>query len=436
MKPTSHDVVITGLGPVTSIGVGCADLWTGLSAGRRNVEQRTLTVDLGKCIELPIAGMSHDDSHFDRHNAYLAEQNCEGSRDLAYSLSAIELALADARFEFDRADNKIGMIQAYEAPGVERTATKLFQLFSTPPTGGPPPVYDLLAPAFYNMQAFLYVHVVAKAFGLRGFCTSVHNACSSGAFAMETAAQQIRSGQSDVMIVVGGECFETAVRLEWFRRLNLYAQNADSMRPFNADTTGFYVGEGAAAMVLESAESAAKRGATPYARYLGGAFAHQAWKQTIPDVRAARLKDVILDDCKKTGVNSSAIDLIVPHGAATQLSDGYEAACLNAALSLSDPNPERQRADGPSAAFFKPAVGHMLAASAIIDTLCALLVLKHQSIPAACRPAPDHSLHAASLSSTTASRSSTTVSSTKFKTLLKTSTGFTGHDAALLFEAW
>jgi 3-oxoacyl-[acyl-carrier-protein] synthase II len=275
------------------------------------------------------------------------------------------------------------------------------------------------------MQAFLYVHVVAKAFGLRGFCTSVHNACSSGAFALETAAQQIRSGQSDVMIVVGGECFETAVRLEWFRRLNLYAQNSASMRPFSPDTTGFYVGEGAAAMVLESADNAARRGATPYARYLGGAFAHQAWKQTIPDVRAAKLKDVIRNACTHTGVELSAIDLIVPHGAATQLSDGYESACLSAAFA--NPNPERKRVGGRSAAFFKPAVGHMLAASALIDTLCALLVLTHQSIPAACQPASNHSLQSAS--------PATAASQGKMKTLLKTSTGFTGHDAALLFAS-
>lgn len=415
MKSNPRDVVITGLGPITCLGAGCADLWTALCAWRRDVQPRPLLVDLGKFVELPIAGMAHDQTYLERHNAYLSEQGCEGFRDLAYSLSAIELALSDAGLEFDRADNKIGMIQAYEAPGVERTAARLFQLFSTPPTGGPPPVYDLLAPAFYNMQAFLYVHVVAKAMGLRGFCTSVHNACSSGAFAIETAAQQIRSGHSDVMVVVGGESFETAVRLEWFRRLNLYAQSPESMRPFSADTTGFYVGEGAAAMVLESADHAARRGATPYARYLGGSFAHQAWKQTIPDVRAARLKEVIVEACLHTGVEMSAIDLVVPHGAATQLSDGYEANCLKQAF-----NGQIQA----SAAFFKPAVGHMLAASALIDTLCALLVLKHQTIPASCRPQAPHSLPA----------TASTHPASAMRTLLKTSTGFTGHDAAMLFS--
>lgn len=400
------EVVITGLGPVTSIGVGREDLWSALVNGKKNVAPRSLTVDLGKQVELPVASMDpgrHDE--FERHNAYLADQGCESMRDLAYSLSAIELALRDARFEFNRQDNQIGMIQAYEAPGVERTASRLFQLFSTPPLHGPPPVYDLLAPAFYNMQAFLYVHVVAKAFGLRGFCTSVHNACSSGAFAMELAAQRIRDGQADAMIVVGGECFETAVRLEWFRRLSLYAPQADRMQPFGSDTAGFYVGEGAAAILLETAESAARRGVKPYARYLGGTFAHQAWKQTIPDVRAARLSGVIESLMKRTGMTPREIDCVAPHGAGTQLSDGYEMSCLNAVFGTPVEKP---------IAVFKAAVGHQLAASAIIDTLCTLLALDNQSIPVNCNP--------------------TNCQGSKLKTVLKTSTGFTGHDAALLFE--
>lgn len=411
------DVVITGLGPVTSLGVGVEGLWAGLHQPGGNVRLRPLTVDLGKNVDLPLADMlGIDQAPFERHHEFLAEQNCAGFRDLAYSLSAIELALADARLQFDRSDNRIGMIQAYEAPGVERTAARLFELFSTPPTAGPPPVYDLLAPAFYNMQAFVYVHVVAKAFGLRGLCTSVHNACSSGAFAVEVAAQHIRSGQADAMIIVGGEAFETAVRLEWFRRLNLYAEDPRAMRPFSRQSIGFFVGEGASAMVLESVEAAARRGARPYARYAGGAFAHQAWKQTIPDVRAGRLAGVIAAACRHTGIAPGEIDLIVPHGAGTQLSDGYEAGCIQQAFA---------GCAVPPGAVVKHAVGHMLAGSAIIDTVVALLMLRNQALPAGCGLPEDDLLH---------DRRANGTKRESLGTLLKTSTGFTGHDAALIFQ--
>jgi len=421
MPVSSREVLVTGLGPVTSIGIGADALWNSLAAGRAAVGTRELVVDLGKTVELPLAGMPPSESipGIDRHFAFLAEQGCEGYRDLAYALLAVDLAIADAGFDFDRSRNNVGMVQAFEAPGVERTSTRLFQLFSHgPPQDGPPPVYDLLAPSFYNMQAFLYVHVVAKAFGIRGFCTSVHNACTSGAFAVEVAAQHIRSGQADVMLVVGAEAFDTAVRLEWFRRLDLYAKTADSMRPFSADSTGFYVGEGAAAMVLESADHARRRGATPYAAYLGGAFAHQAWKQTIPDVRAAKLRDVIVEAMEHTKVDATSIDLVVPHGASTQLSDGYEAACLRDAFAGSPTD--------SIAAVFKPSVGHMLAASGITETLCALLAIKHQSVPRTVNSKGAASSLPIPLANARIDR--------RVKTILKLSTGFTGHDAAMIFR--
>ncbi|MCH7885256.1 MAG: hypothetical protein IIC01_08405 [Planctomycetes bacterium] len=419
------EVVVTGLGPVTAVGVGCDALWTSLATGRSNVTVRNLQVDAACFQELPIASMPSCDEvpGLDKHARSLKEQGWEGYRDLGYALLAMELALTDARLTYDRTDNKIGVIQAFEAPGVECTVSSLFTLLASPaaPTG-PPPVYEMLAPRFYNMQPFSYVHVTGKAFGLHGFSTSVHNACSSGAYAVELAAQHIRSGQADIMVVVGGEAFDTAVRLEWFRRLELYAQEG-CMRPFDAEPQGFFVGEGAAAIVLESAEHAASRGAEPYARYLGGAFAHQGWKQTIPDVRSARLAGVICDALAIADCTAADVDFIVPHGAATSLSDGYEAYCIEQGIGA---QLRTDASDGVVATAFKPYVGHMLAASGIIDTLCALLAMRHRSIPATLHTRPDRVRFPAPLVTTRLDRT--------VKTLLKLFTGFTGHDAALVFR--
>jgi len=421
MNVKPREVVVTGVGPVTGIGVGCDAFWASLIAGRSNARTRCLPVDVGRTAELPVVSMPPVNAvpGLDKHMAVLAEQGCEGYRDLGYALLAIESALADAGLTYDRDQNTIGVIQAFEAPGVEPTVSRLFGLLTgPPPTNGPPAVYELLSPFFYNMQAFVYVHVVGKAFGLHGFSTSVHNACTSGAYAIEIAAERIRSGQADVMIVVGGEAFDTGVRLEWFRRLDLYARDAEGMRPFDSTSSGFYVGEGAGAMVLESATHAAKRGAKPYAAYAGGAFAQQGWKQTIPDVRAGRLRGVIDDVLATTGAAADEIDLVVPHGASTALSDGYEAACLKEALG--------SRADRAAATVFKPYVGHMLAASGVIETIAALLAVKHQSIPATLNSSRQSAFFPLPL---VTSRSDRPV-----RTVLKLSTGFTGHDAALLFR--
>lgn len=435
MSKQGHEVVITGVGPVSAVGVGAGAFWDSLSTGRTQVTTRDLLFDVGRPANLPIAGMPpHENvpglaSHLD----FLSRQESPGHRDLAYSLLAMDLALKDAGLEFDRDRNSVGMVQAFEAPGVEATVTRLFQMMGmmappgdpsaqrppegAPPMSGPPGVYDMLAPSFYTMQPFVYVHLAGKAFGLHGFCTGVHNACSSGAFAIETAAQHIRNGRAEAMIVVGGEGFDTAVRLEWFRRLELYAREP-VMRPFDPAGSGFFVGEGAAAIVLESAESAARRSAPVYAKYLGGAWAHQGWKQTIPDVRSARLATVVREALQATATEVEALDLVVPHGAGTSLSDGYEADCLKQAF--------EGRARRAVATVFKPYVGHMLAASGIIETAAGLLSLKNQVVPAT----PFASGGATILPIPIASRRE----DRPVRTLLKTFTGFTGHDAALLFE--
>jgi 3-oxoacyl-(acyl-carrier-protein) synthase len=415
-------VVVTGLGPVTGIGIGCDGLWSALAAERSNVQSRALLVDLGRVVELPIVSMPPVEAvdALAGYATFFEEQGCAGHRDLAYTLLAIELALADARLPRSEARATAGLVQAFEAPGVERTVSRLFEMMSSPlPPNGPPPVYDMLAPAFYNMQPFFYVQVLGKALDLHGFSTSVHNACSSGAFAIETAAQRIRAGHADVMVVAGGEAFDTAVRLEWFRRLELYATNPQDMRPFDPRSQGFYVGEGAAALVLESESHARRRGATIYAEYAASSFAHQAWKQTVPDVRSARLAAVISESLKSAVAES--IDLIVPHGAATQLSDAYEADCLGKAFANAD-----CEADSGVTTAFKPYVGHMLAASVLIDTICALLAMKHSLVP----PTPNSNNGLAKLPAPLALKpQARTVAA-----ILKLATGFTGHDAALVFR--
>jgi len=436
MPNQAGNVVVTGLGPVTSIGVGSQPFWEALTQGRCNVRRRTLPLDLGQAAELPVASMPPADEvpGLAAHLAYLSSQDCPSHRDLAYTLLASELALSDAGLPRERLGDRAGLIQVFEAPGVEHTVGKLLHLLgammpadagATPSNDvgaeacppGPPAMYDLMAPAFYSMQPFLYVHLHAKALGLHGFCTSVHNACSSGAFALEAAVQRIRSGQADVMIVAGGEAFETAVRLEWFRRLQMYAAD-ERMRPFDSEPTGFYVGEGAAALVLESAEHAARRGAEIYATYLGGAFAHQGWKQTIPDMRSTWLGRLIGEVLKQTGVSAADLDLIVPHGAATQIGDGYEAACLNQSLGTG--------ARRAVATAFKPAMGHMLAASGLIESIGTLLAMKHQYVPATLHTRPGAARLPVPLVTQGVQR--------PIRTALKLATGFTGHDAALLWR--
>jgi 3-oxoacyl-[acyl-carrier-protein] synthase II len=181
------------------------------------------------------------------------------------------------------------------------------------------------------------------------------------------------------------------------------------------------VGDGACAIVLESSEHVARRSDKTYARYLGGAFAHQAWKQTIPDVRAGLLGDVIQSALVRTKVSWPDVDLIAPHGASTLLSDGYERDCLATAIDASGVK------TGAAACAFKPYIGHMLAASGVIEVAALLLCMKHGRVPAM-----PNSAHG---TCTLPVFAPTSVTERPIGIALKLSTGFTGHDAAALFAS-
>ncbi len=419
-RPTdSQRVVITGIGPVAHAGIGVGAFWESLLEPPRAPIERVLHVDLAKVETFHIASMPPGHPAIDRHQPFLDANEFSGYRDLAYALAAIDLAIDDASLGYDREDNRIGVIQAFEAPGMERAIAEMFQRCADMPQSDQPPcLYEPLAPFFYNSQPFLYVHAVSKAFQFHGFSTSIHNACSTGAFAIEMAAQQIRAGHADTMIVVGGEAFDTAVRIEWFRRLDLYNKGG-AMYPFHAGGSGFFVGEGAAALVLESMEAADARGATTYAEYVGGAFAQQSWKHALPDVRSKRLRDVIKTAMSRHNVAAGDVDLVIPHGASTTISDGYEAVCLDESLAGASTD--------AVATALKPYVGHTLATSNLIETAGALLAMKHGTIPAtphpsnpACTPLPIPLV--------------TEPTTRDVNVFMKLATGFTGHDGATIFR--
>ncbi len=417
--PNGERVMITGLGPVTSIGIGRDAYWRGLSEGRCAVAPRQLCIDLGAETEFHVASMPPALPTIRPHHEFLERNDYAGYRDLAYALAAIDLAIEDAQLTYDREDNNIGAVQAFEAPGVERAVATMFERCATLEGGpdGPPKLYEVLAPSFYNVQNFVYVHAIGKAFGFHGFSTSAHNACASGAFAIEIAADRIRSGRAETMVVVGGEAFDTGVRIEWFRKLEIHAGKG-LMKPFDPESKGFYVGEGAAALVLESASSAERRGVTPYAEYLGGHFAHQGWKHSIPDVRSQYLRKTIERVMHDSGVSPEGIDLIVPHAASTTISDGYEAVCIADAF-------KGHRTEAIATAL-KPHIGHTLAASAIIELAGALLAMKNGAIPG--------TLHSRAQCTRLPVPLATQTATADVRTLLKISTGFTGHDAAAIYR--
>jgi 3-oxoacyl-[acyl-carrier-protein] synthase II len=210
------------------------------------------------------------------------------------------------------------------------------------------------------------------ALDVRGPILSTANSCASGGVALGEALGDLREGRVDAAIAGGAEIPLSPLAFGAFDIIRaLSASHNDeperAARPFDADRDGFVMGEGAALLVLEEAESAERRGATPYAEILGyGATsdAHHMVQPRADGREAARAATIAMDD---GGVDPAEIDYVNAHASSTPIGDVAEARALTIALG--------ERAATVPVSGTKALYGHPLGASGAIEAaICALAI--------------------------------------------------------------
>jgi 3-oxoacyl-[acyl-carrier-protein] synthase-1 len=197
----------------------------------------------------------------------------------------------------------------------------------------------------------------------------ITNQCVSGALALMEAAFALRAGEADRVMAVGHDTPIEPETVYHYYQLGLMAP--DTVRPFDAERRGTVFGEGAGAALLETESSAQSRGAALLGEFLGIGSVTEG--TGVVDLRGdgnglRRAIDIALADAKLT---PQEVGMIVAHGNGTRASDASEAAALRAVFG----------SDIPPVTAFKWAFGHLIAASAIVDMILALLALKHQVVP-------------------------------------------------------
>jgi 3-oxoacyl-[acyl-carrier-protein] synthase-1 len=187
--------------------------------------------------------------------------------------------------------------------------------------------------------------------------------------AVAEAVAALRAGEADRAVAVGHDAPVEPETVRYYQQLGLLA--ADSVRPFDAQRTGSVLGEGAAALTLETEAAAQARGAAAIGEILGSGCTGEAGGLLAlrPDGDGlARAVDLALDDA---GLGAREVGMIVAHGNGTRLSDASEAAALQRVFGT----------DVPPVTAFKWAFGHLLAASGVVETVLALVALQHGVVP-------------------------------------------------------
>jgi 3-oxoacyl-(acyl-carrier-protein) synthase len=379
-------VVITGIGPLSSIGIGKDDFWQGILRKRNNLKLEKQFVDGKLWSEFychRIEGF--DISKFDIDKNKLAEikswKDGEEVVDLNYLIAAIKLALDDSNLDYEKENNGIGLVLTHENLGLLPSLLKIsglaYDMLIDKKAADFPKIsfyekfYYRFLKSAYDIQSFANLFHVAKAFNVREFSLFINNACASGLYALETASQIIKNNQARAVVVAASDQADI-YKYIWFRDLGIYSADG-IIRPFCKDSNGLVFGDGGAGVVLEDFSYARERNAPIYAEYLGGGFDMEGWKITLPQIGSGSYQRAISSALENSNTAKQDIDLLCPHGVGSAVIDAYEAKAITDIFGKS---PQK-----PLLTAFKPYMGHNLGGSALLETIALLLSLKNNLVP-------------------------------------------------------
>lgn len=210
--------------------------------------------------------------------------------------------------------------------------------------------------------------MIADHFGRFSMLTTLSTACSSAANAVITGAELIRDGRAECVVVGGSECI-TKFHLNGFASLMILDQ--EPCRPFDASRAGLNLGEGAAWLVLESAEHARRRGATPLACLAGYGNACDAFHQTATSADGEGPYRAMKQALECAGITAAEVDYINAHGTGTGNNDISESTAIRRLFG----------SQIPPVSSTKAFTGHTTSASGTIEAVICLLAMQHNFLP-------------------------------------------------------
>jgi 3-oxoacyl-[acyl-carrier-protein] synthase II len=364
-------VVVTGIGVVTSLGVGKADNWARLTAGMSGIHAITRFATDG--LKTRVAGTVD----FLPVEPFSAPALSERLADTATE-EAIEQADIGSRGDFP------GPL-FLAMPPVEVEWTQRVEVAHESGTNSAVD-YDALLRASgagrfsaYH-QRFLFGSVadhIADRFGTKGSPISLSTACASGASAIQLGVEAIRRGETDAALCVATDGSINAESLIRFSLLSALSTQNDppvaASKPFSKNRDGFVMAEGAGALVLESLASAKARGAKILGVMEGCGEMADAFHRTRSSPDGKPIIGCIRNALEDAGLSPDDIDYVNAHGTGTPENDKME--CLGVAAVLGE------RAMSVPISSNKSMVGHTLSAAGAVEAVITLLTLEHQRIP-------------------------------------------------------
>ena len=355
-------IVITGLGIVSSIGLGKESFWKGLVEGKSGLG--TIQSFDSSAYSSRIAGEIADF----KPEAYIPKADISKmSKVTQYGFAAAKMAVEDASLQLsDEARTRTGVAIGTGLGGMGVYEEQLRVLIAT---GNPRRVHPWSVPlATSNATAAQ----IAISLGFRGPNITISTACSSGAQAIGYGVDLIRLGRADRVIAGGTEaCILPGVLAAFCSLRALSVRNdepARASRPFDKRRDGFVIGEGAGVVVLETLESAQRRGAPVYAAIAGYWSSCEATHMVSPEQTGRQQAHVMALALNEAGTSPSEVDYINTHGTSTLLNDLVETRAIKMLF--------KEDAYRISMNATKSMIGHTVGAAGAIEAVVCALTLQ------------------------------------------------------------
>jgi len=359
-------VVITGVGLISSVGIGTGATWEALCAGHSGIGPITHFDASQHAVRIAGEVQGFDPLQFmDKKDVKKADVFIQ------YALAASQFAVDDARLEITAANaDDVGVFIASGIGGFATIEREHLELIK----GGPRRISPFFIPAsIINLAA----GQVSIRFGARGPNLATCTACTASAHSIGEAWEIIRRGDATVMIAGGSEASITPMGVGGFAAMRaLSTRNDDparASRPFDKDRDGFVVGEGAGMVILEELGIAQARGAKIYAEIVGYGLSADAFHLTAQPADANGAVRSMRMALKKAGVRPEQIDYINAHGTSTPINDPTETLAVKTTFG--------DHAYKLVMSSTKSMTGHLLGAAGGLEAGITALAIRHQVAP-------------------------------------------------------
>jgi len=354
-------VVITGLGPVTSIGIGKEMFWDSLLAGRSGISN--ITAFDPKEYKTKIAG---EIKNFD-FKTYFNQFKNNTDRFTQFGLVASQLAIKDSGLNIEAVDtNRMGVYMGSGIGGMLFYEKQVAILYEEGPNKVHPSAVAKITPNALSGN-------IAITWKIKGPNITICTACSSSCHSIGLGFQDVRSGKINYAIVGGAEASILPVNFASFDNMRVLSRNNSNpqkaSRPFDKNRDGFIMGEGGAALIIEELQYALKRKAEIYAEIVGYGSSSGAYHMVIPLMNGEDAKAAMFNAIEDARINIDNIVYIHAHGTSTIANDVSE---TNAIKSLFKNNAYKI-----SVTSNKSMLGHLIGASGAVSVLTTALSIKN-----------------------------------------------------------